>query len=335
MKITFQNVGQGDSIILEWTCLEGHNIGIIDCHRYEGTNPTVQYLIDNEVKSILFIILSHPHYDHYSGLLELLEFCEKHSIKIERFAHTSAYHYNYMQWFELDENKVALLESIFLKIHHLHKENLIKHIGNLSQDWGITLDKTQELRLECLSPSNDEFILYAQKAKFFLRHNDAKKSSQAANLLSTVLKITTKNSYILLTSDAEKTTFERLHTTCMDDYFNGKLTLCQIPHHGSLKNHYAHFWNDLKRSTNCPAVISAGEHGTYNHPEIQVVESFEQMNYKVHSTNHVNGMADFIHKIEEEILLGRVGTHDEFLDEYRIEGSQIFTFTKGRIQEVI
>ena len=124
MKITFKNVGQGDSIILEWNGAEGRHIGIVDCHRYEGTNPVVQHLIDNELESIKFLILSHPHYDHYSGLLELLDFCEQQNIVIERFAHTSGYHFNYMQWFELDENKVALLEAIFLKVHQIYWQSL-------------------------------------------------------------------------------------------------------------------------------------------------------------------------------------------------------------------
>jgi len=312
MKITFKNVGQGDSIILEWNGAEGHNLGIVDCHRYEGGNPVVQHLIDTELESIKFIILSHPHYDHYSGLLELLDFCEQQNIKIERFAHTSGYHFNYMQWFELDENKVALLEAIFLKIHRLHRKKFIKYIGNLSQDWGIMLDKKQGIRLKCLSPSNDEFTRYLKKAKP-IQNQNSEQNSRAANLLSTVLKITTKDSYILLTSDAEKTTFERLHTTCMDDYLADKLTLCQIPHHGSFKNHYSHFWNDLNRSVNCPAVASAGEHDSYNHPEIQVIESFDQMNYKVYATNRINGMADFIRQTEEQVLIGRFEAHDEVI----------------------
>ena len=188
MKITFKNVGQGDSIILEWYSTEGQNWGIVDCHRYEDSNPVVQHLIENEVDSIKFIILSHPHYDHYSGLLELLNFCEQRNIKIERFAHTSGYHFNYMQWFELNENKVALLEAIFLKIHHLHQKKLIKYIGNLSQDWGIILDKKQGITLKCLSPSDDEFTRYFKRAKP-IQNPSSESNSRAANLLSTILQI--------------------------------------------------------------------------------------------------------------------------------------------------
>ena len=188
--------------------------------------------------------------------------------------------------------------------------------------------------MKCLSPSDDEFTRYLKKAKP-IQNQNSKQNSRAANFLSTVLKITHKDSYILLTSDAEKSTFERLHTTCMDDYLADKLTLCQISHHGSLANHYSHFWRDLKRSVNCPAVVSAGEHGSYNHPEIRVVESFEQMNYGVYSTNNVTGIADFMRQIEEQTLIGRFEAHDEFFEDDYIQGDQIFTFTEGRVQEVI
>lgn len=331
MKIIFKDVGQGDSIIIELNRNDGYNLGIIDCKKYNGTNPVLQYLMENNVKSILFVILSHPHKDHYSGLLELLDFCEKEDISIKYFAHTANVNPVYFRWFEVDNN-ATLLAKIIIKSIELLDNKLIKHIGYSYKDWSLSLGSDSDMI--SLSPSDEELRRYYKQVKLY-KNISPKKCSEAANLLSTVLKITHKNSYILLTSDAEKTTFERLHTTCMDDYLNGKLTLCQIPHHGSLKNHYAHFWNDLNRSVNCPAVVSVGEHGSYNHPEIQVVESFEQMNYKVHSTNHVNGMADFMLQIKEQTLIGRFEAHDEFLEDDYVEGDQTFTFTEGRVQEVI
>jgi len=331
MKITFKDVGQGDSIIIELNRDDGYNLGIIDCKKYNGTNPVVQYLMDNNVKSILFVILSHPHKDHYSGLLELLEFCKKKDISIKYFAHTANVNPVYFRWFEVDDN-ATLLAKIITKSIELLDNKLIKHVGYPYKDWRISLGSDSDMI--SLSPSDEELRRYYKQVKLY-ENISPKKCSQAANLLSTVLKITHKDSYILLTSDAEKTTFERLHTTCMDDYLNDKLTLCQIPHHGSLTNHYGHFWNDLQRSVNCPAVVSAGEHGSYNHPEIQVIEGFDRMNYKVHSTNHVNGMADFILQIKEQTLVGRFEAHDEFLDDDNIEADQTFTFIEGQVQEII
>ncbi len=319
MKITFKNVGQGDSIIVESTEMD-FSTGIIDCNKFNGENPVIQHLKDNKIENILFVVLSHPHYDHYSGLFELLDFCEKQKISIKYFAHTSIHHISYMQWFELEEDKVALLESIFLKIIELHGIGLIKNIGNISQNWTIPLNNI--FKLISLSPSDDETREYYKQVKL-LQNSNRKKCSAAANLLSTVFKITDDNNFILLTSDTEKSTFERLYKKCMDDYFDSNLILCQIPHHGSSKNDYPDFWKNLKYKQNNPAVISVGKNEKYNHPHIEVVESFDKMNYRIHSTNNVNGMSDFV-EIKEIILSVNLSAHDELIEEYNVEGDKVF-----------
>lgn len=329
MKINFKNVGQGDSIIVEFNG-DDSNVGIIDCHKLNGKNPTLQYLVKNKVENLLFIILSHPHYDHYSGLLELLSFCEEQNIPIKYFAHTSSSHISYMQWFELDEDKVALLETIFLKSIKLYEKGLVKYIGNISQDWELPLNGIY--RLKCLSPSDKESRQFSKRSKL-LQNSSRKKCSQAANLLSTVFKITDGNNLVLLTSDAEKETFERFRATCMEDYFDENLILCQVPHHGSANNHHSDFWRDLKRNKNSPAVISVGENASYHHPDIEVVTSFDEMNYKVHSTNNVNGMNDFM-SLKEIILSARLSAHDELIEE-NVEGDKVFLIDNNRTELMI
>ncbi len=332
MKITFKNVGQGDSIILEWHRADGFNTGILDCKKIEGSNPVVQHLIDNQTDKIFFILLSHPHYDHYSGLLELLEFCEKENITIKYFAHTAHIDPAYFRWFETNKEGALVLAKIFTKSIELQKSGLIHHIGYPIQDW--TLKLNEDYHLISLSPSDSEIRQYYKQVNFF-QNLSRKQCSQSANLLSTVLKITNKDSYILLTSDAEVKTFERLHKTCMTDYLDAQLTLCQVPHHGSLNNHYPSLWNDLSKKINCPAVISAGAHGSYNHPEPKVVQSFEQMGYRIYSTNYMNQITDFTRPVGEDILSERLSAHDELIEQHHIEADQTFTFTEGRIQEVI
>lgn len=70
MRITFKDVGQGDSIILEWDKDGKKKIGIIDCNKYFGANPVLSYIKnpENKVEEIEFLILSHPHHDHFLDL---------------------------------------------------------------------------------------------------------------------------------------------------------------------------------------------------------------------------------------------------------------------------
>ncbi len=74
VEIVFKNVGQGDSIILEWESSEEgtKKIAIIDCNLNKNENPVLQHLIELNLHEIEFVILSHPHEDHFSGFHELL-----------------------------------------------------------------------------------------------------------------------------------------------------------------------------------------------------------------------------------------------------------------------
>ncbi|HEV8506975.1 MAG TPA: hypothetical protein VGQ53_16305 [Chitinophagaceae bacterium] len=89
MKITFKDVGQGDSILLEWVDVAGvRKVGIIDCKLKGKANPVIRHIDQNKYEQIEFIILSHPHEDHYSGLLQLLEYVERTGKRISRMCHT-------------------------------------------------------------------------------------------------------------------------------------------------------------------------------------------------------------------------------------------------------
>lgn len=66
--------GVGESIVLE---LPQGGWGVIDCYastmRDPATNLTCQFLHSRHVQSLEFLALSHPHADHYRGLLDLLD----------------------------------------------------------------------------------------------------------------------------------------------------------------------------------------------------------------------------------------------------------------------
>ena len=66
--------GVGESIVLE---LPQGGWGVIDCYagrmRDPATNLTLQFLRERGVSELEFLALTHPHSDHYRGLLDLLE----------------------------------------------------------------------------------------------------------------------------------------------------------------------------------------------------------------------------------------------------------------------
>jgi len=97
VEVVFRNVGQGDSIILKWVENGNSSYAIIDCNLFKGQNSVLEYVKHENVKEIDFMILSHPHEDHFSGFLQLLSFCNSNSIKIRRFLHTALIHPTYLR----------------------------------------------------------------------------------------------------------------------------------------------------------------------------------------------------------------------------------------------
>ena len=279
MQITFKNVGQGDSIIVEWVRNGEPYLGIIDCNLFQKTNPVVQHLQKVGCRKIDFIILSHPHYDHFSGMLELLEFCEEQNIPIHTFAHSCASHPRHLNYANTDSNKQVLLQKIFLKAKVLYASKQIRFLGFIGQNTSITLN--ENLILKTLSPSSFEVEKFIQDIDFYEKI-DFSKCGKAANYLSTVLKISSQKESVLLTADAEKETFKRLEERHFDE-FNDLLYLGQIPHHGSKTNHYSSFWSKIKRTSNCIAAVSTG--GQYNHPHTEVIADFASWDYTFYSTN--------------------------------------------------
>jgi competence protein ComEC len=89
ITITFKDVGQGDSIIIEWENEGKNKIAIIDCKKAYGKNPVLEYIKTKGTKEIAFLLLSHPHLDHFSGFTELIEHCIRDNIIIKYFLHTS------------------------------------------------------------------------------------------------------------------------------------------------------------------------------------------------------------------------------------------------------
>ena len=73
LKITFLDVGQGDSSVVE---LPDKKVMLIDGGMYEpdmGRAVIAPYLWSRGLRSIDYLVLTHPHPDHYGGLIYIME----------------------------------------------------------------------------------------------------------------------------------------------------------------------------------------------------------------------------------------------------------------------
>jgi len=295
MVITFKNVGQGDSIIIEWTFKGQRKIGIIDCNTHCGRNRVLEHLKSNNCRAIDFIILSHPHSDHFSGFNELFEYCENEGIIIQRLFHSSFTEPKYLRSSVKGFKAENELSSFFLKIHQGKKSGLIKY-QSFAIDERKPFQLTDDIRLEFIAPSTDEFDKFSTKS--FTKSEENKHSASHGNWLSTIVKIYSNDWFVLLTSDAESATLKRaLHQG--KNRIEGSLILCQAPHHGAKKNHSNEFWRYLK-SDSAKCVISVGDNN-YGHPSEHVIKKFRQYGYEVYATNAQNLVNDFSDEVRERI----------------------------------
>jgi beta-lactamase superfamily II metal-dependent hydrolase len=320
MNVIFKNVGQGDSIIIEWEEEGVHKFGLIDCNRSDGKNPILEYVKNRNPSSIEFIFLSHPHEDHYSGFKEVFEFIEEKKIIVKRFGST----YNnvgkpYWKLFEIGVDAGRELEILLTKIIELKKAGIILETEMISKNWKI--DLSPNMKIIAISPSEDEVVQYQSQVKLDADINK-REASQAANLLSTLFCLSTEKANVLLTSDTMISAFERIHK---EKHLEGKqYSLVQVPHHGSIKNYTDIFWKNIDNPKEVKdAVVSSGYNLKYKHPDIEVLNQLETLKYNIHATNIVHGMHDYVELVKKTVTLDMVS--DIQLDSFK-GGDKVFTY---------
>ncbi len=301
MKLTFKDVGQGDSVLLEWVENGVSKIGIIDCNRKLGLNPVLDHLKAADYKIIEFIVLSHPHEDHYSGMLDLLNYFEENNIPVRMFGHTlhllgNDYH-KYLNGVETGTKAKRDLEGLFNKVDILRRKNIIKFIDFLVE--GSVIEIMEGISMKCLSPCITEARYYMEQVDLQPMHNKTK-ASLSANHLSTIFKLVYGDKYFLLTADSEIPTFERIIEQDRHKRLTTKeLFIAQVPHHGASKNNHPAFWEYVKKHNEPQAVVSAGLHEMYKHPHLPVLMGFHEKGFTIHSTNIVYGMVEYVHYLKE------------------------------------
>ncbi|WP_417364462.1 ComEC/Rec2 family competence protein [Galbibacter sp.] len=276
VNIIFKNVGQGDSIIIEWKEGLNNKIGIIDCNQVTSTlNPVLQHVIKSKTKEIEFLFLSHPHKDHYSGFMELIEYCLSNQINIKRFIHTANVSIDYLMAASRSIIEKKELSKLYELLMDMRDRGLIE-LHTVDDNPDTVKNLSEGFKLAFLAPSSQEIDKYIRGVAFPFDEEDST-SNPNANWLCSIIKIYNDNTSIILSSDVESQVLKRLNKK------NGRLKeqksiLVQVPHHGAKKNMNKSFWSGLRKYPETYAVISVGKNG-YKHPSKEVIEFF---------TNHPN-----------------------------------------------
>lgn len=284
MNVTFKNVGQGDSIILEWESNGIKKIGVVDCNLYQNSNPVLDHIIENRLLKVEFLILSHPHLDHFSGYFELLNYFRENKISVKRFLHTSYMTKEYLR----SASRSIVGDTELSKLFGLLKEMRENHeieVNIIDANPDLKIPLSENFYMEALAPSALESDKYARGVEYPF-DEEISSANPNANWLSTVLMIYNSEINVILTSDSEKSILSRIGKKNGGRLGNDKLVLAQVPHHGSKKNLNKTFWQMRKRFTDTPVVISVGDNN-YGHPAIEVIDFFENLSgYSIERTDN-------------------------------------------------
>lgn len=316
-SIYFKNVGQGDSILFEWFNNEGLlEIGIIDCVKKSNKSPVEDHLLlkKDKIKKIKFVILSHPHTDHFSGMESLLLFCKKYRIIIDEFYHTAELDPDYIKKM-MTKNPLLDEERILYNPVFGSKKERLRRLYSLLDSYDRDKNNGVVKRVRCISIDNyriqlnDVFSLifyspiFGNEIRNYIDSisdlDDAERilltpNNSTANLLSTVLLLYSENFQMFFSSDSTKNTHLRLLEDTEIDF--SKANVCQPAHHGSEKNFVEDFWKKKFNIKNLDVIISAGEQ--YGHPDSNVIKFFSKSK-SVHCTNNVNGFKQHFNKSDE------------------------------------
>ena len=263
--------GKGESIVLK---LPDGQWGVVDCHSESVTdpdaNPTTQFLRSRGVKTLLFVCLTHPHDDHFLGMVKLIE--EFQPREFWRFGALSPVHiksllkYNELRakkasarkQEELTRSATELFELFRIAREAANRRTMrVCRLGSRMPLYPLLMDPPQTYHIECVSPTGRQVERYEGAVLDCIAPDNtiAKKLPRSQhNDISVVLKIVYGKTQIILGGDLEKGGWEDV----VAEYggANLKASAVKVSHHGSENGYCDGLWDSFARGGRPIAVIA-------------------------------------------------------------------------------
>jgi hypothetical protein len=269
--------GKGESIILQ---MPNGEWGVVDCYapsiKNSETNQTLRFLRRNEVESLQFLCLSHPHEDHFRGITHILTEYEGKIRQIWRFparplfkvvAHLQA-ESNEKEGHLVKKTSVAELAEFFRRVDGMRKSKsvairLVEGYKLIYSDTVISEGKSIPLKIFALGPDGSLVDAYQALIENYFKGKieRAEANSKRHNLISGVLLVKYGQTNVILGGDAERESWEQILNDSLR-ISEGMLIaadLVKISHHGSKRGIADSLWErltELNQNRECYAVLT-------------------------------------------------------------------------------
>lgn len=236
LEVHFIDVGQGDSILIKQN---GHNM-LIDAGDNHKGQDVVNYLRNQNIETLDYVIGTHPHADHIGGLDDVINGFNVKAVIMPEKMHTT-------KTFEDVLNAIA---SKNLKI--------TKAVVGNEYELG-------KAKFTVLAP---------------VSNNDSNLNNHSVSI-----RLEYGSNSFMFTGDAENVAEQEI----IDNGMNIQADVLKAGHHGSNTSNSDSFVSKVNPQY---VVIQVGEGNKYNHPNVDIVEKFEDMGAEIYRNDlHGNVIA--------------------------------------------
>jgi len=289
MGIYFLDVGQGDCIIVKdykYTfMIDGGGDRFMDDDDNIGQRVVFPFLLDQNIKKIDCIFITHVHYDHIKGVIEVLELVDVDTVVLP-----SVYE-NYVNAVMFDDKSSNYLSSNGEDIKNNNNEDFVNYLFKGGDELFLLeelIKIVNDLDIKLMFMNEGEVIsgkssmftcVYPYKEKVYSEHE---------NENSLVLKLELGSVSVLLTGDIEEKG-EQWIVSHNDTLKN--INILKVPHHGSNSSSTEEFLVKLNPKI---AIVSVGEN-LFGHPSDIVRMRYKNLNIPFYSTKKY-GMIEILVK---------------------------------------
>ena len=246
--MTFLDVGQGDSVVIEWP--DGQVILIDGGATYErfdmGRGVVAPFLWQRGIRTIDHMIGTHPQLDHVGGLTWLLR------------------HFSVKQYWGSGDQRD---EPFYRRLQHALTQRGLKE--QVVRE-GREIISSQHCRLLVLNPPEvEEGLLNPQKKS---------REGKFLNDRSVVTELICGSHRMLFAADIEQEGLRRIKTPSLQK----PVEVLKVPHHGALSS-LSHAW--IQEVSPRYAVFSAGSHNSFGHPAPLVLDAYASQGSSIYRTD--------------------------------------------------
>jgi competence protein ComEC len=248
--VVYLNAGQGDATIVR---LPNGKVMVIDCNIDNSPENITEYLKNAGVKKIDYLVITHPHYDHMSGMKEIVDNFEVGEVWATRFRRT----------------KESESPESYEKFKEYHAQ--LKRLNNKGTKIVIPSAKNEpvveedKMKIKVLGPS------YGSQGK----NEDIHEESMA-------LQIKFGKTSLVFTGDTPNSGLDRIK-----NYYNIKnTTVWHASHHGSREGANE---DVLREASPKYTVIPVGKGNYHGHPHAEAKKIYgKYTENKVYRTDEGN-----------------------------------------------